>query len=165
MHAVTCKSGRLVSFRFTPGQRGDTPLGETLLEGFEPGEVGTIIADAACDSDRIRDRGRRLKAKVCIKPNPRRTRQKRYDKTIYKHRNQIERFLGRIKRCRRIATHYEKKPTNFVGFLWLAALVTDLIWMSVLPSRGQAVIQSRNLRQIIASCKLLHSVCSPLHTV
>jgi transposase len=35
---------------------------------------------------------------------------KGYDRKIYKHRNQIERFLGRIKRCRRVATRYEEMP-------------------------------------------------------
>ena len=51
----------------------------------------------------------------------------RYDKQIYKNRNQIERFFGRMKRCRRVATRYEKKPVNFAGFIWLAALITDFI--------------------------------------
>ena len=127
VHAVTGRSGRLVDFRLTPGQRGDAPVGETLLEQFTPGQVGTIIADAAYDSDAIRQRGRQLQATVCIKPNATRKTKPRYNKTTYKHRNQIERFFGRIKRCRRIATRYEKKATNYAGFLWLAALIIDLI--------------------------------------
>ena len=114
---MTGKTGRRVSFRLTPGQRGDALLGETRLEGLEPGEVGTIIADAACDSDRLRDHGRRLKANVCIQPHPCRTGKNRDDKTLSKHRNQIARFFDRSKRCRRIATRYEKKPTNFARFL------------------------------------------------
>jgi len=52
---------------------------------------------------------------------------KRYDRKIYKHRNQIKRFFGRIKRCRCVATRYEKKATNFADFIWLAALVKDII--------------------------------------
>jgi transposase len=40
--------------------------------------------------------------------------------------NQIERFIGRIKRCRRVATRYEKS-VNFAGFIWLAALIVELI--------------------------------------
>ena len=86
-----------------------------------------IIADTAYDSDAIRRRGRQLSAKVCIKPNPSRKVKKRYDKKAYRHRNQIERFFGRIKRFRRIATRYEKKPANFAGFIWLAALIVDMI--------------------------------------
>lgn len=124
---MTGKSGRLIRFVLTAGQRGDAPQGERLLESFDRGQVGAIIADAAYDSDAIRERGKRLGARVCIKPNPTRKRKRRHDKQLYKNRNQIERFFGRIKRCRRIATRYEKKPANFAGFLWLAALVIDMI--------------------------------------
>lgn len=127
IHAVTSACGKLVDFLLTAGQRGDAPQGERLLEKFKPAEVGVIVADTAYDSDSIRQHGRRLKAKVCIKPNPTRKVKKRYDKEVYKHRNQIERFFGRIKRCRRVATRYEKKAANFAGFVWLAALVTDII--------------------------------------
>lgn len=127
MHTVIGSRGRLIDFVLTPGQRGDAPEGERLLDGFEPGQVGAIVADAAYDSDAIRKRGKQLKAKVCIKPNATRKVKKRYDREVYKHRNQIERFFGRIKRCRRVATRYEKKPVNFAGFIWLAALITDMI--------------------------------------
>ncbi len=102
-------------------------MGEQLLKDFKRGDVGTIIADAAYDSDAIRKRARQLRAKVCIKPNAGRKMKKRYNRTVYKHRNLIERFFGRIKRCRRIATRYEKKPANFAGFIWLAALITDMV--------------------------------------
>lgn len=119
INAVTGECGKLVHFLLSAGQRGDAPQDERLLEKFKPGEVGVIVADTAYDSDSIRQHGRRLKAKVCIKPNPSRKAMKRYD--------QIERFFGRIKHCRRVAKRYEKKAINFAGFIWLAALVTDII--------------------------------------
>jgi len=106
---------------------GDAPQGEELLGRLETGQAGVVIADSAYDSDAIRAKGKKLKAKVCIKPHPRRKTKKRYDKETYKHRNQIERFFGRIKWCRRVATRYEKKAANYASFVWLAALVTDMI--------------------------------------
>ena len=124
---MTGKSGRLIGFTLTAGQRGDAPQAEHLLEFFQPGQIGTIIADTAYDSDAIREQGKQLRAKVCIKPNPTRKRKRRYDKGVYRSRNIIERFFCRIKRCRRIATRYEKKAENYAGFLWLAALATDLL--------------------------------------
>lgn len=127
IHAVTGQNGTLIDFVLTAGQQGDAPQGKRLLDAFAAGDVGTIIADTAYDSDAIRRRGKHLKAKVCIKPNPTRNVKKRYDRQTYKHRNQIERFFGRIKRCRRVATRYEKKAANFAGFIWLAALITDMI--------------------------------------
>ena len=106
----------------TPGQRGDAPQAEALLDGLRARHV---LADAAYDSDAIRQTIRRMKARACIKPNPTRKRKKRYDRTRYRHRNVIERFFRRIKQCRRIATRYEKKAANFLSFAWLAAGITS----------------------------------------
>lgn len=107
----------------TPGQRNDSTQAEALLEDFQPHEVGHVLADAAYDSDAIRKRAKQLKAKACIKPIKARKIKKRYDKTRYKNRNVVERFFNNLKRFRRAATRYDKKPTNFTGFIWLAELI------------------------------------------
>ena len=108
----------------TPGHKGDCPQAEGLLSDLPRGTVGHVIADAAYDSDALRQTVRRLRARCCIRPNPTRKRKKRYDRQRYKHRNVIERFFCRIRRCRRVATRYEKKAANFAGFVYLAAFVT-----------------------------------------
>lgn len=108
----------------TPGQKGDAPQADALLAGLKRGTVGCVTADAGYDSDAIRRRVRRLRARCCIKPNPTRKRKKRYDRERYRGRNKIERFFNRLKRCRRVATRYEKKAANFAGFVYLAAFVT-----------------------------------------
>lgn len=107
----------------TPGQRNDSTQAEALLEDFQPHEVGHVLADAAYDSDAIRKRAKQLRAKACIKPIKARKIKKRYDKTRYKNRNVVERFFNNLKRFRRAATRYDKKPTNFTGFVWLAELI------------------------------------------
>jgi transposase len=124
VHAAVDRRGRLLRLVLTPGQRGDCPQAQALLSGLKPGTVGHVIADAAYDSDALREQVRRLGARCCIKPNPTRTRKKRYDRRLYKHRNVVERFFCRIRRCRRVATRYEKKSANFAGFVYLAAFVT-----------------------------------------
>ena len=108
----------------TPGHKGDCPQAQGLLEGLPRGGVGHVIADAAYDSDVLRKTVRRLRARCCIRPNPTRKRKKRHDRGRYKNRNVIERFFCRIRRCRRVATRYEKKAANFAGFVHLAAFVT-----------------------------------------
>ncbi len=113
-------AGRVVRLVLSPGQAGDAPRAPALLDGLRPGHV---IADAAYDSDAIRERVRRAKAKACIRPNPTRRRKKRYDRRRYKARNVIERFFGSIKRFRRVTTRYEKKAENYLGFAWLAAVL------------------------------------------
>ena len=121
----------MARLRLTAGQCGDAPQALPLLEGYKRGEVGCVIADAAYDGDEIRQRvrslrARSLRARACIKPNPTRKVKKRCDRKRYKHRNLVERFFGAIKRFRRVATRYEKKAENYLGFVWLAALLTDI---------------------------------------
>ncbi|WP_261343665.1 transposase [Gimesia aquarii] len=58
--------------------------------------------------------------------NPTRNIKKKYHRTRYRNRNVIERFFGRIKRFHRVATRYEKKANNYLGFVWLAAIVIRL---------------------------------------
>ena len=44
------------------------------------------------------------------------------DLESYKERNVIERFIGRLKENRRIATRYDKKAAHFAAFIVLAAI-------------------------------------------
>ena len=45
-----------------------------------------------------------------------------YDRHLYQERNVVERFFGRIKQYRRVATRYDKKAANFLGFVWVASI-------------------------------------------
>ena len=47
-------------------------------------------------------------AEAVIPPRRNRTAQRDYDKQLYKERNVIERFVNKVKWCRRIFTRYEK---------------------------------------------------------
>lgn len=111
----------------SPGQDGDGPHGRKLLEEFKPGQIQHVLGDTAYDGDETRQAIKKLNAKACIKPSKNRKTKKRYDKTRYKNRNQVERFFNRIKQYRRVATRYEKNIENFTGFVWLAALIVDVL--------------------------------------
>jgi transposase len=54
-------------------------------------------------------------------PKSNRKRQIRYDKTLYRERNWIERVIGRLKINRAIATRYDQLAETFLGMLNLAA--------------------------------------------
>ena len=108
----------------TPGQCGDGPQAEALLAGLARGQVRWVIADRGYDSDANRRYVRRLRARCCVRPLGCRKRAIRYNRRRYRHRNVIERLFCRLKRCRRVATRYEKKAANYEGFVWLAAFVT-----------------------------------------
>ena len=38
----------------------------------------------------------------------------------------VERFFAQIKQYRRVATRYDKKAANFLGFVWLASIAIML---------------------------------------
>lgn len=54
------------------------------------------------------------------------TRTRAFDPRLYKKRNLIERTINKLKHCRRIATRYDRKPANFMAFLYLATIP---LWM------------------------------------
>lgn len=49
------------------------------------------------------------------------------DRELYKDRNKIERFIGRTKHYRRVATRYEKTARNYLAFLHVASIMTLLL--------------------------------------
>ena len=46
----------------------------------------------------------------------------RFDKAVYKRRNVVERCMGWIKECRRIATRFEKLAVNYLAMLKVALI-------------------------------------------
>jgi transposase len=51
---------------------------------------------------------------------------RRFDRAASRERNRVERLVGRLKQCRRVATRYEKRAANFVAMVTLAAI---LLWL------------------------------------
>ena len=114
--------GHPVHLLLTPGQTGDAPQAEILLSGHKPQYVR---ADAGYDSNAIRERICENDGMACLRPSPTRRVEPPYDKPRYKNRNVSERFFGLIKHFCRVATRYEKKAENFLGFVWFAAVLVS----------------------------------------
>jgi transposase len=92
-----------------------------LLKNLQPGQA--VLADKAYDADWIRDMIWQQGATDCIPSTSNRISPKSYNKTLYKQRNHVERFFGRIKKSfRSIATRYEKHFSNFMAFIKLATV-------------------------------------------
>ena len=89
-----------------------------LLAGFTPKYV---LADKGYDSQELVASIRAQGAEPVIPP--RRCQQPRaYDRTRYRLRNRIERCFAKLKQFRRIATRFDRKPANFLAFLYLASI-------------------------------------------
>jgi transposase len=97
----------------------DSPHLPALIAGVE---TTAVLADKGDDADANRQAIRAAGAEPCIPPRRNRTAAITYDRHLYAERNGVERFFGRVKQWRRVATRYDMKAKNFLGFDWLAAI-------------------------------------------
>lgn len=152
IHVVCDALGNPLEIALTPGQAGDCPQAEPLLErvlAVEPVALasGTVTESETSDRD---DREQRLalgavladkgydsddllkyvvappKAEAVIPAKKTRTVQRPLNRELYKDRNKVERFFNRVKHYRRIATRYEKTARNYMAMLHL---VSTMVWL------------------------------------
>ncbi|RRD39584.1 IS5 family transposase, partial [Comamonadaceae bacterium OH3737_COT-264] len=117
IHMATDGQGRAVRFILTGGQRNDITQAPALLAGFKPKYV---LADKGYDSRQLVALIQSLGAQPVIPP--RSCQQPRAcGKARYRLRNRIERCFARLKQFRRIATRFDRKPSHFLAFLYLAS--------------------------------------------
>jgi transposase len=122
VHRAVDALGNPVSVRLSPGQGADVTHAEALRGDRRP---GAVLADKGYDSDAfvatVEGRG----AEAVIPPKSNRVAPREYDRHTDKERNQVERCVGALKQCRRVATRYEKTARNFLGMVPFAAIT---IW-------------------------------------
>ena len=112
-----------VRFILTAGQRGDAPQAEPLIDALP---AGVVMADAAYDSDRLRQKIAANGALAVIPNNPSRAHKYPVDKHLYAQRHLIECCFSKLKQFRRVATRFEKTARNYRAVVTLAAIV---LWL------------------------------------
>jgi transposase len=80
-----------------------------------------VIGDRAYDSNEFVSHLQELELEVVIPSRANRVVPRRIDAEIYRRRNVIERWFGRLKQFRRIATRYDKTQGSYCGFIALGA--------------------------------------------
>ena len=136
--SVVCDAlGNPLAFRLTPGQRHELTQAEALIEqalieeraptAAQRQELRAVLADKGYDSGALVEHVRGLGAEPVIpsKKNPKE--QRAVDRELYKDRNKVERFFGRIKHYRRLATRYDKSALSYASFLHVASIMTWLL--------------------------------------
>lgn len=97
--------------------------GRPPLPGLIAGvETGAVLADKGYDSDANRAAIAGQGAEPCIPPRRNRKEPVAHDRHLYRGRNVIERFFARVKQYRRVATRYDKRAVNYLGFVWVASI-------------------------------------------
>jgi transposase len=111
----------------TPGNLGDAPEGRELLK-FIGDSLGkcSVIMDRAYEGDETRDLVKSLGYKPVVPPKINRIIPWRYNKKLYKQRNEVERLFRRLKGFRRIFTRYDKLDIMFLSFVTFAMVVDGL---------------------------------------
>ena len=112
-------------FVLLPGNRFDTVGVAPLIDGVE---FGAMLADKAYDSDAIRSRITNQGGFANIPAKRNRRRGLAFSSFLYRYRNLVERFFGKLKNARGLATRYDKRSDNFLAAiklfctrLWIAA--------------------------------------------
>ena len=100
-----------------------------LLTGLHPGTM--LLADRGYDADWIRVLASQQGAWANIPPKRNRKEPICFSPYLYRARNLVERFFNKIKRCRRIATRYDKLAANYLAFIKLASI---RIWLRAYES-------------------------------
>ena len=110
IHAAVDGAGRPLALRLSPGQAADCAKAPELPSGLAPGEAA--VADKACDTD--------AGGIAAVPSKSNRKTPRELDREAYAGRNRIERFFGKIKEFRRVATRYEKRARNHLSAVMLA---------------------------------------------
>ncbi len=111
--------GHPAALKLTGGEANDSPHLPDVIQGQK---TNAVIADKAYDSDQNRRVIAQQQAACVIPSKANRKVKIEYDRHLYKERHVVECYFGKLKRYRRVATRYDKKAQNFLGFVWLASI-------------------------------------------
>jgi transposase len=143
IHTLTDDRTRPVAVILTPGQSGDNPQLEPLLDlhrqqyPLARRPHFRLLADKAYSHPSTREklRGRRIAHTIPERQDQKDRRKAKgtkggrppgFDHQIYAKRNTVERGYLRLKQWRGIATRYDKHALTFLGGVILATIVIHL---------------------------------------
>jgi len=135
LHLRAEGGGKPMALLVTAGQRHEQTAFRPLMEHGAVKRAGRgrprvrpdrVVGDRGYTGRPIRAYCRRRGIRHTI-PRLRTERpQRAFDRAAYRERNRVERLVGRLKQCRRVATRYEKRAANFLAMVTLAAI---LLWL------------------------------------
>ncbi len=113
-------AGKAVALSLTPGQRADITEAQPRLDEVDP---EAFIADKAYDADPLIEKleERQITPVIPSRRNRRHPGKIRF--SLYKKRNEIERFFARLKQFKGIATRYDKLKSTFLAAVQLVAAI------------------------------------------
>jgi transposase len=123
VHVVVTEAGKLVRYCLTGGEAYDITQAPALVRA---GDGTKVVGDRGYDSDGFIAHVTAQGMRAVIPSRRHRRAQRRLDRALYARRNVVERWFGRIKVFRRVATRYEKTTPSYLGFVAMAAMLIAL---------------------------------------
>lgn len=117
IHALVDGRGLPVGLHLSEGQASDCRQAEPLLDALPEGCI--FLGDKAYDSDAIRARIMAQGGFANIPAKRNRRQSFAFSPFLYRYRNLIERFFGKLKHARGLATRYDKRADNFLAAIKL----------------------------------------------
>lgn len=124
IHVVVDGLGNPTKVALTEGQVHDVTQAPAMLE---EALNTSVVGDKAYDSNAIVAQIEAQGSRAVIPSRRGRRVERPYDRDLFKSRFLVEQFFARIKRCRRVATRYEKLAVTFLSMVLLACI---LVWLA-----------------------------------
>jgi transposase len=124
VHVLVDAAGLPIALKLTEGQAHDGHAASDMLGSLQAGDI--LLADAAYDSDALRQDLAARGAWANVKPLANRRAKPAFSSFLYRYRNLVERFFNKLKHFRAVATRYDKTAENFLASIQLASA---RIWM------------------------------------
>lgn len=116
--------GNPTRIELSEGQVHDVTQAPQMLNAARSRKV---LADKGYDANAIVAQIESQGSQAVIPPRRGRRVERPYDRDLFKSRFLVEQFFARIKRCRRVATRYEKLAVTFLAMVLLACI---LVWLA-----------------------------------
>jgi transposase len=126
IHMVAADARTAITFALSPGNAHDAPEGRELLRDLGSFPGMPVIMDRAYEGNETRQLVLALDMVPVVPPKSNRVDPWRYDRTLYRKRNEIERLFRRLKGFRRIFSRFEKLDCIFLAFVSFALIVEAL---------------------------------------
>ena len=128
IHLCSSSSKFAFVFQISAGNKNDAPEGRKLIRKISSKNKHYLIADRAYEDNKTRRLSQRQGFIFVVPPKKNRKKQWKYNKELYKRRNEIERYFCRLKRFRKVFTRYDKLDIIFIAVIQLA-MIFDAILM------------------------------------
>ena len=125
LHVVCDSKGTPLGMAISAGQTHESICFETAMKAVRlEGLPAAMAGDKGYSTRRVRTwlSDRAVKDVIPYKCNEHPPKGHRFNKKAYRKRNVVERLIGWLKECRRIATRFEKRGKYFLAMLKLATI-------------------------------------------